>query len=1162
MEYKPQVREQRDKPIKRTRKRHGKTRRGRGNKKCRNENKNKVKFALLGSNCNGLNPKKESLFHVINEFKPSVVTLQETKVKNKGSIKVKGYQIFEKTRNGKGGGGLLTAVDEDLEPVLVSTGQDDVEILTVETKLGNSKIRVINGYGPQEDEEKQITLNFWLEIEKEVLAARDNGCMILIEMDANAKVGNEVIANDPHEQTNNGKILLDIVNRHDLVIVNALELCKGVITRERVFEKKVEKSAIDYVVICRELYDFLTSMIIDEERLHVLTNSARNRTTLRRTTSDHNILYCNFSICFNRQPRRLRREFFNFKCEEGKIKFLEETTSSKGLSKCFSESDNFSSNCDNFFKSLNRCFHKCFTKIRIRTGKNKSLGDEEIQDKLNLKLEIKRFLKNNTSKIGKAIAEAKLDEVEHFLDEQCGKKNAETVKNHVSKMETMEGNFCQLGMWKIKRKLCPQIPDPPMAKLDENGSLVTAPNLLKDLYLRTYVNRLSHRKMKPEYNDIYCLKMELWSSRLKLLKNTKTPSWKMEHLDTVLKSLKTNKTMDPHGIINEIFKEGCIGLDLKIALLSLFNGTKREMFMPMFMALSNITTLFKNKGSRLDMNNDRGIFILTTLKKILDKLIYNDKYADLDENMTDSNIGARKGRNIRNHLMIIYGVINSVIKGGEDCVDLQIYDLEKAFDALWLEDCLNDLYDTLSKENRNDKLALLFESNAVNQVAVKTAVGLTKRVSIPRVVQQGGTWGSMLCSNSIDTLAKKCSDRGEHYYLYKGTARILPLAMVDDYLGISKCGFKSLELNAFITSQIELKKLRFHTPDKNGKTKCHKLHIGKNHSKCPDLKVHGTLMSEVKSDTYLGDVLSADGRNTENIKSRVSKGLGIVSQIMNLLDIVNFGEHYFEIGLLLRESMLINGILTNSEVWYNLLKTETKELEDIDKLLLKRMLNVPDSTPGEAFYLEMGILPISVIIKARRINYLYYLLSRDESEMISSFFFTQWNNPCRGDWTDQIKIDLEDFGIDCNFDFIRSKSQWAFKNMVKNKAKEYALKKLTQKQATHSKMDGLYYHDLKTQKYLKSPSIKLNQKRTIFRWRTRMESFGEHFRGGGGPVMCPLCQTHLDNQAMSLQCPGVKEEINVEHHSIEGIFAENISQEVVELISRITKIRENKLGLR
>jgi hypothetical protein len=58
-------------------------------------------------------------------------------------------------------------------------------------------------------------------------------------------------------------------------------------------------------------------------------------------------------------------------------------------------------------------------------------------------------------------------------------------------------------------------------------------------------------------------------------------------------------------------------------------------------------------------------------------------------------------------------------------------------------------------------------------------------------------------------------------------ARILPPAMVDDYLGISKCGFASLSLNTFITSQIEMKRLRFHIPDKQGKTKRHKLHIGK-----------------------------------------------------------------------------------------------------------------------------------------------------------------------------------------------------------------------------------------------------------------------------------------------------------------------------------------------
>ena len=57
-----------------------------------------------------------------------------------------------------------------------------------------------------------------------------------------------------------------------------------------------------------------------------------------------------------------------------------------------------------------------------------------------------------------------------------------------------------------------------------------------------------------------------------------------------------------------------------------------------------LVSIYKNKGSRFDMNNDRGIFILTVFKKILDKLLYFDLYDDIDANMSASNIGARKGR--------------------------------------------------------------------------------------------------------------------------------------------------------------------------------------------------------------------------------------------------------------------------------------------------------------------------------------------------------------------------------------------------------------------------------------------------------------------------------------------------------------------------------------
>ena len=173
--------------------------------------------------------------------------------------------------------------------------------------------------------------------------------------------------------------------------------------------------------------------------------------------------------------------------------------------------------------------------------------------------------------------------------------------------------------------------------------------------------------------------------------------------------------------------------------------------------------------------------------------------------------------------------------------------------------------------------------------------------------------------------------------------------------------------------------------------------LRKNHAACSVLQVHGTVMEDVIHDTYLGDVISGDGRNTRNINKRISRGIGISSQIMNLLRDICLGEHYIEIALLLRESMFVNSVLTNAEIWYLLRKEEIKQLEELDRTLLRKIMNVPFSTPGEAYFLELGILPLGVIIKARRLNYLYYIMKREESEMLYRFFMTQWNNEVCGD---------------------------------------------------------------------------------------------------------------------------------------------------------------------
>ena len=331
----------------------------------------------------------------------------------------------------------------------------------------------------------------------------------------------------------------------------------------------------------------------------------------------------------------------------------------------------------------------------------------------------------------------------------------------------------------------------------------------------------------------------------------------------------------------------------------------------------------------------------------------------------------------------------------------------------------------------------------------------------------------------------------------------------------------------------------------------------KKHAFCPTLQVHGTVMPEVSEETYLGHLLSSDGKKLKNIKCRVSKGIGIINQIMNLLDIISFGPHLFEIAMLLRDSMLVNGTTNNAEIWYNLTDSDVQEFENLDKLFFRRLLEAPKSTPIEAFFLEFGATPMGVIIKARRINYLHSVLSREKSSMLYSFFITQWNNPCKGDWTELVRKDLEDFGIPCSFEYIQSKSKEAFKRIVKVKSKEFALERLTKKQSTHSKMENLVYKELKMQRYMLNYELNHNQKKTLFKFRTRMAEFGENYRGGRAQVICPLCNVHLDNQEMSYQCPQIKSEVQIEG-KIEDIYKEEINVKTVKTIEKITEVRKSQ----
>ena len=66
-----------------------------------------------------------------------------------------------------------------------------------------------------------------------MVCARQENCLLILQLDANATIGKESKKGDPNKRRFNG--------RQNLTIVNTLDLCKGIITRERVTSVNVEK---------------------------------------------------------------------------------------------------------------------------------------------------------------------------------------------------------------------------------------------------------------------------------------------------------------------------------------------------------------------------------------------------------------------------------------------------------------------------------------------------------------------------------------------------------------------------------------------------------------------------------------------------------------------------------------------------------------------------------------------------------------------------------------------------------------------------------------------------------------------------------------------------------------------------------------------------------
>ena len=775
-------------------------------KKHRRGKRNSLKlitnnFCWVGNNIAGAKSKWASVERWIRIKSPSILSLQETKFQVFGKHKFPGYITYEHLRSEKtAGGGILLAIVKDLSPALVRDGGKNVEAITVDINVKKMQISCVTAYGPQEKDTSEKKEMFWQYLEEDAMRANNEGKRFILQGDLNSWLGNKLIPNDPRQQNDNGRLMEQFLVKNQLTVVNGLSVCQGLFTRIRKKKDTCEKGILDYFVVCRRMLPYVTSMIIDEDKQNILTNYSQVKKGLRAVDSDHVPMEINLNLKII-PTRPTRVVVYNFKDETARQVFKNSTTFTQEFTGSLQSADSLQDQCENWKKLLEKHCEKSFPRIRIRSKKiNKSKADDLMKARNILK---KKHDNKNTTKD----EDLQLDKLEKSIANILAEEGFNKAKQF-KKYCVQHGSVSLKEMWNLKKHIWPKHKESiPTGKINHQNKLVTGPEEIKTLIEKEYRERLRPRPTHPDFKDIQIIKSEAFKIKLEKARQTKSSEWTMQDLEGVLGKVGQNKSTDPNGFNRSIFHLNCIGDNLKESLLVMFNKLKNQGIIPSFMKKATISTIPK-PGSKFLLKNERGIFVLSAIRSIFMRLIYNTKYETLNSNMSDSNIGGRKEKSSINHIFVINGIIHEALSTKKNkSVTLQIFDYTQMFDSMVLKETISDLYDSGIKD---DTLTLLYEANQNVKVRVKTPFGLTVENTLNEIVLQGDTWGPPMAANQVDSFGKQLlKEEPEFIYKYKGYIPIGVLGMIDDLVGVSESGVNAVKLNASINVKTAEKKLQF-----------------------------------------------------------------------------------------------------------------------------------------------------------------------------------------------------------------------------------------------------------------------------------------------------------------------------------------------------------------
>ena len=245
------------------------------------------------------------------------------------------------------------------------------------------------------------------------------------------------------------------------------------------------------------------------------------------------------------------------------------------------------------------------------------------------------------------------------------------------------------------------------------------------------------------------------------------------------------------------------------------------------------------------------------------------------------------------------------------------------------------------------------------------------------------------------------------------------------------------------------------------------------------LKIGKIPLKKVTAAQVLGYTFNEEGNNSAHIEEKQQKTTAMIANMGLSIQTMNMENMYGQSMLILHERCFVPK-LCSGLTGFSISEKEMEKVEVIERNILRNYLNLPQSSPKAALYIEFGVVPIKMDLYKRKMM-MWNRINKEES-----------NNLIKDVVKEQIKKVLPWFrqvvkiGKDLDVDIIKGrkmdKEKW--KNLVKKKINITTEKELKEEIEKLKKYKEIMKDEIEIGKQKKYMCLPVKKAACFFRART------------------------------------------------------------------------------